>query len=95
MNIMGSDPKVVNRLAAGQNGLLFIHKEAQVRAMARPATGKTPIRGIRIPDGLWSAAQEKAAAEGRTMTDVVTDYLRRYVAAPPRAKPETQASPSD
>lgn len=54
--------------------------------MARPATGKTPVRGIRVPDGIWNAAQAKAAAEGRTMTDVLTDYLRRYVAAPPRAR---------
>lgn len=63
--------------------------------MARPATGKTPVRGIRVPDGLWAAAQEKAAAEGRTMTDVVTDYLRRYVATPPRTLPAATSTDSD
>jgi len=66
---------------------MFKHKETQVRDVARPATGKTPVRGIRVPDGIWNAAQEKAAAEGRTMTDVLTDYLRRYITAPTRAKP--------
>lgn len=47
--------------------------------MPRPATGKTPIRGIRVPDDLWHAAQEEAAAEGRTVTDVVVGDLHRYV----------------
>ena len=52
--------------------------------MARPATGKTPLRNIRVPDPLWHAAQEKAATEGRTITDVLLAYLHKYVAAPPR-----------
>lgn len=52
----------------------------------RPPTGKTPVRNLRVPDGIWRAAQEKAAAEGRTLTDVIVAYLKRYVAAPPRKK---------
>ena len=48
----------------------------------RPATGKTPARNIRVGDSLWRAAQEKARAEGRTMTDVIVAYLKRYVSTP-------------
>lgn len=52
----------------------------------RPATGKTPVRNLRVPNDLWRAAQEKAAAEGRTLTDVLVAYLKRYVSTPPRKK---------
>jgi len=40
----------------------------------------TPHRTVRIPDDLWQAAQARAAAEGMTMTEVLTAALRRYVA---------------
>jgi hypothetical protein len=49
-----------------------------------PNQPKTPNRVIRVDTALWRAAQEKAAAEGRTLTNVIVTYLRRYVAAPPR-----------
>ncbi|MGW6008645.1 hypothetical protein [Streptomyces sp. NPDC055210] len=53
--------------------------------MGRPATGKTPVRNVRVPDGLWNAAKSKAAAEGRTITDVIVSALHRYVSGrPPR-----------
>ena len=55
----------------------------------RPPTGKTPVRNLRVPDDIWRAAQEKARAEGRTLTDVLVAYLKRYVAAPPRKKADT------
>jgi hypothetical protein len=51
-----------------------------------PNQPKTPVRGLRVDDGLWHAAQEKAKAEGRTMTDVLVAYLKRYVSTPPRKK---------
>lgn len=54
------------------------------QGMPRPATGKTPLRNIRVAEDLWNAAREKAEMEGRTVTGVIVDYLRRYVAAPPR-----------
>ncbi len=57
--------------------------------MGRPATGKTPVRNVRVPDGLWKAAQERAAAEGRTLTDVIVSALHRYVSAPPRTDGES------
>lgn len=53
----------------------------------RPATGKTPLRNIRVADELWKAAQAKAKAEGRTLTAVLVAYLRRYVSTPARKRP--------
>jgi len=54
----------------------------------RPPTGKTPVRNLRVPDPLWSDAMAKAHAEGRTLTDVITAYLHRYVATPPKSRPQ-------
>ena len=48
------------------------------RPVARPATGKTPLRNIRSPDDVWLPAIAKAEAEGTTVTDVVNATLRRY-----------------
>ena len=58
--------------------------------MARPATGKTPVRNVRVPDALWEAAKARAAAEGRTLTDVIVAALHRYVSAP---QPEGRTDP--
>lgn len=41
---------------------------------------------MRIPDGVWEAAKEKAATEGRTVTDVVIAALQRYIAAPAKRR---------
>jgi hypothetical protein len=38
-----------------------------------------PARAIRVPDGLWHAAQAKAADRGETVSDVVRKALERYV----------------
>jgi len=51
-----------------------------------PNKPKTPVRGIRVDEDLWRAAQAKAEAEGRTLTGVLVAYLRRYVSTPPRKK---------
>lgn len=40
-----------------------------------------PARPVRIEDGLWSAAKAKAAAEGTTVSAVIREALREYVAA--------------
>ena len=56
------------------------------RRMPRPATGKTPVRNLRVPDEIWRAAQEKAEDEGRTLTEVIVAYLRRYISTPPRKR---------
>ena len=56
------------------------------RQMPRPATGKTPVRNLRVPSSIWKAAKEKAEAEGRTLTDVLVAYLKRYISTPPRKR---------
>lgn len=38
-----------------------------------------PARAIRVPDGLWHAAQAKAAERGETVSEVVRRALERYV----------------
>lgn len=58
------------------------------RLSAVPNQPKTPVRGIRVDDGIWRAAQAKAQAEGRTLTGVIVDYLKRYISTPPRKKPD-------
>lgn len=54
----------------------------------RPATGETPVSNFRIPKHIRDAAKAKAKAEGRTLTDVIVAYLRRYISTPPRKKPD-------
>ena len=44
-----------------------------------PNQPKTPARSVRIPDELWKAAQAIAATRGETVTDVITEALKRYV----------------
>jgi len=44
----------------------------------------TPPRSVRISTELWDAAKAKAAAEGRTITEVIVDALRRYIRTKPR-----------
>lgn len=44
-----------------------------------PNSPKTPTRTIRVSDELWSAVKEKAAIEGRTITDVVLEALKKYI----------------
>lgn len=39
----------------------------------------TPIRGIRIPDPLWGAAQAVADERGDVLSEVVREALRAYV----------------
>lgn len=41
----------------------------------------TKPRSVRVPDDLWEAVTAAAATEGRTVTDVITVALRRYVRA--------------
>lgn len=45
-----------------------------------PNQPKTPLRNIRVSDELWNAVKQKAAAEGRTISDVVRELLEKYVA---------------
>lgn len=56
--------------------------------MPRPATGKTPLRNVRVPDPIWDAAKEKAAAEGRSLSEVIVAFLTRYGSTPARRRAE-------
>jgi len=38
----------------------------------------TPIRTVRVPDDVWQAAQERAAAKGETVSAVIVRALKRY-----------------
>jgi len=58
--------------------------------VARPATGQTPIRGIRVPEDLWAAAKEEARLEGRSLTDVILGELHRYVTRRRRERGATE-----
>lgn len=46
----------------------------------KPAGGPTPLRNIRVADDLWNAAKTTAEARAETLTSVIEDALRRYVA---------------
>lgn len=45
----------------------------------RPATGQTPMHGVRVPDSRWNAAKDKAEREGTTITEVINGALERYI----------------
>ena len=49
------------------------------RKRGRPATGKTPSHGVRVPDEVWRKAERKAAKEDRSVSDVIRDCLDSYV----------------
>jgi hypothetical protein len=71
----------------------FCKYTCEDRRMPRPATGKTPVRNLRVPDHIWEPALAKAHAEGKTLTEVITAYLRRYIATPPRPEKPAAAEP--
>jgi len=56
------------------------------RAVPRPKTGETPIRHVRVDDGLWDQVGEIAREQGRPVSAVVIDALKRYVAWHKRQK---------
>jgi hypothetical protein len=45
-------------------------------AKSRPGE---PPRSVRVPDPLWSAAKDRAAERGETVSDVILRALKRYV----------------
>lgn len=46
----------------------------------RPKTGETPIRHVRVDDSLWAQIGEIASEQERSVSAVVLDALKRYVA---------------
>jgi len=63
-------------------------------AVPRQATGKTPVHNVRVAPEIWRDAQEVAQEEGRTMTDVIVAYLKRY-GAPARKRRERGDAQTD
>jgi hypothetical protein len=65
-------------------GGVFIHRKVfsgvhTVSYCGRvPNQPKTPIRGIRVPDGLWNAAQDRARIEGTNVSAVINAFLRDW-----------------
>lgn len=57
---------------------MYVHFWAMVKA-GRPATGRTPVRSIRVPEQLWRAAKARAAERGESITEVIVRALERYV----------------
>lgn len=54
--------------------------------MGRPATGQTPKHNVRVPDDLWKAAMEEAAAQGTTVAAWINADLQRRVDAARRKR---------
>ena len=48
----------------------------------KPATGKTPVRTLRLGDEKWLPAVAKAEAEGRTLSSVLEAAIDAYNAQP-------------
>jgi hypothetical protein len=46
--------------------------------------GGTRNRAFRVPDGLYNAAKDTAAARGRNLSDVVRQALQDYINTPPQ-----------
>jgi hypothetical protein len=46
----------------------------------RPATGKTPVRNVRIGDEIWSQIQLAAQEDSTTDTAIVKQALLDYIA---------------
>lgn len=44
-----------------------------------PSKG-TPLRNVRVPDEVWTAAQRRAEDDGVSVSDVVRHALGRYAA---------------
>lgn len=51
----------------------------QKRKPGRPATGKTPVQGVRVPDERWQKLGEAAKRAGTDRSKVVNDLAAWYV----------------
>lgn len=58
------------------------------RPVPRPATGKTPVRNLRVAPDVWQPALSAAREQGSTITDVITQFLRWYLRTPGAKLPE-------
>lgn len=44
-----------------------------------PNQPKTPSRNVRVPTDLWEAALARAAERGEVLSEVIREFLERYV----------------
>lgn len=49
---------------------------------------------MNLPDGLMEAVKERATTSGRTVTSIVEDALRLFLAADPEGEPDDEPLPS-
>src|SRR5882724_13416516 len=63
----------------GRGKFVSVHCWSMRDQVGRPATGKTPHRTVRVPDGIWHLAQVITAGREETITDVVVRGLHDYV----------------
>ena len=57
---------------------MYLHGTPRSEPLIQRGT-HTPVRNVRVPDDLWNAAKAAAEEQGRTVTDVITAALRRFV----------------
>ena len=74
----GIDDKGGVALTAGS--LKAFLQNITVQTYSMPNAPKTPTRTIRVASDLWAAVKDKAAIEGRTVTDVIVEALKKYIA---------------
>lgn len=48
-------------------------------AVPRPRTGETPIRHVRVSGRIWDEIGRIASEQGRSVSAVVIDALKRYI----------------
>jgi hypothetical protein len=61
-------------------------QQCQGGTVPRPRTGETPIRHVRVGEELWGQVGDIAREQGKSMTAVVVEALKRHVAAHKRSK---------
>lgn len=68
----------------GEGNTRPVHTQGKLARV--PNQPKTPVRGFRIPDELYKAAQDAARYNDEDLTKIVRDALKRYVDRTDRKK---------
>lgn len=61
-------------------------------SLSASAAGRSPRVGARVPDDLYRRATERAAAEGKSISEVVRDLLAAYAEGRELAGPRRRRS---
>jgi hypothetical protein len=65
--------------------------QQQGRAVARPKTGETPSRHVRVADEDWGDLEAAAGAIGSDRGKVINQFIRWYLRRPGAKLPERPA----